>query len=690
VNVLRQAEGGVRDARAPATVTDPDNFSASREYNYDLGLVTRTVDAKGAARKTIYDARGRAERIKTEGGTYTRWEYPSSARLVRQFTVADSGLDETSTTSVLDGAGRARATLRQLPEGHAAQRFVFDVMGREAQRSNPVAVTVDETDLADVSAWEPTGDDDPEEDGTGWVYTVRTFDWQGRPLTVANPGSPATTKEFSYGGCGCAGSQVVLTRDEVGRRRKLFYDALGRTAKAQDLTVQAKTSALSSAANGSDVYRTVTTLYNARDQVTETLAHPGATAPTDQTRIQKTTLEYDGHGRLKSRHLPRQSAGKSTTFEYHADDTLSKVTDARGAQAAHAYNQRHLLTSITYAAPAGVTGTPDVSFEYDAAGNRTKMTDEQGWASYAYNSLSQVESETRHFSALNLSFTLSYTYTQAGEVKSVTDETFGTTVNYARDSAGRLTGVTGAGYPQVTEFASAIKYRAWGAPKELSYGNGFRFAATYTARLQVLRAELIGAGLSGASTLMGSENQYYEDGRLRFSTDLRPGDGPRFDRKFEYDLVGRVKEVYSGAEARGETVNREFVPLRQSYGYNEFDNLTARSNWHWERFKSFSDAYVNDRRQTPTGQAPWEYDDDGNYDLKRRYKVDAAGRIVESYAGGVTIAQEFYGDGRLSSRTEVVNLGTTLGARGSNPFKPRCRTRPRRHADPVWGRHARS
>ncbi|HWS53415.1 MAG TPA: Ig-like domain-containing protein, partial [Pyrinomonadaceae bacterium] len=294
----------------PTKVTDPENFSATREYNYDLGLVTRTADAKGAARKTLFDARGRAERVTAApGGAYTRWEYPASGRFVRQFVSVAAGPNETvvetSTLNVLDGAGRMRAALRHLPEGYAGQRFVFDSMARRAQQSNAIAVTVDETDLTDVGAWEPAGDDDPAEGGTGWVYTTQTFDWQGRPLVVTNPGDPATTREFSYGGCGCAGGQTVLTRDEVGRRQKIFHDVLGRVTKAQDLTAQAKNLPLTSAANGGDVYRTVSTAYNGLDKVVETQAHAGNAAPTDQTKIQKTTLAYDGHGRLKSRHLPR-------------------------------------------------------------------------------------------------------------------------------------------------------------------------------------------------------------------------------------------------------------------------------------------------------------------------------------------------------------------------------------------------
>jgi hypothetical protein len=66
------------------------------------------------------------------------------------------------------------------------------------------------------------------------------------------------------------------------------------------------------------------------------------------------------------------------------------MTNGRGATTTFAYNARHLPTSITYGVPGGVAATPNVSFAYDAAGNRTSMTDGLGSVSYLYNQLSQL------------------------------------------------------------------------------------------------------------------------------------------------------------------------------------------------------------------------------------------------------------------------------------------------------------
>jgi YD repeat-containing protein len=55
-----------------------------------------------------------------------------------------------------------------------------------------------------------------------------------------------------------------------------------------------------------------------------------------------------------------------------------------------------LVSHISYDPPAsGGLDTADVSFEYDAVGNRKLMTDGSGSQSYNYNQLSQLMSETR-------------------------------------------------------------------------------------------------------------------------------------------------------------------------------------------------------------------------------------------------------------------------------------------------------
>src|SRR5437870_12207579 len=101
---------------------------------------------------------------------------------------------------------------------------------------------------------------------------------------------------------------------------------------------------------------------------------------------------------MQTRTTPEQG---TTSYLYYADDTTYATTDARGAVTAFTYNGRHQVTAINHGVPGGVGATPDFAFAYDAAGNRTSMTDTDGGsASYSYDELSRLTSETRTFSGL--------------------------------------------------------------------------------------------------------------------------------------------------------------------------------------------------------------------------------------------------------------------------------------------------
>jgi YD repeat-containing protein len=290
----------------------------------------------------------------------------------------------------------------------------------------------------------PAGDDN-----TDWHGTRQTYDWKGRPLEQINQDD--TYKDFSYAGCGCAGGEVVVARDEVGRRQKITYDILGRPRKTEVLFAEPKDQPL----NGEGtVYATTVNTLNARDQLTMVRQWAGAE---NGGAYQETTMGYDGYGRLQTKHAPEQQADPynplstdHTTYDYNPDDTINWVKDARGAKATYGYNYRRRVTSISYYAPSGVTPSSDVAFDYDAAGNRASMNDGFGNKTYSYNQLSQLLSETRTFSdpnnsAINgVSATLSYEYNLAGELKKITDAT-GMSINYGYDTVGRLNGVTGSG-----------------------------------------------------------------------------------------------------------------------------------------------------------------------------------------------------------------------------------------------------
>ena len=660
------ADGTTLDASRPSTlayptmVTDPDNYTSNTRYHYDFGTVTwkqtpqpnTVTNLPGPQQTVTYDSFGRIQRVTNlVNGAYTRYVYPSpqpgSQNRVDTYTTIVDGASEQNgneahSFSIADGYGRVIASASShpditvptppAPERFSGQLVLYNNVGRAIKTSNPT-----ETYASGMpSQWAASGDDV----SAGWLYTQQAYDWKGRPLITTN--TDLTTKEASYSGCGCAGGQVVTLTDEgtidggVAKRRQqvTYADVLGRTVKTEVLNWQ-----------GGSVYTATVNTYNARDQVTLVRQYQG---PEGSATYQDTTMSYDGFGRLKTKHVPEQDAGTATTYNYNSDDTVQSVTDARGATQTLSYNGRHLLTNITYTAPAGITVPAPVGYGYDAAGNRTSMTDGLGPVSYAYDQLSRLSSETRTFSGVG-TFPLSYSYNLASELTSITDS-FGAQVGYNHDQRGKLTGVTGSGYGNVSAYASNIQYRAWGAMKHLTYGNNVNLDAGYNARLQVTSFSVSG--------VMGSEYQYTADGRMRYARDLSQADSP-FDRGYSYDHVGHLVEGKTGAQARG--LSLDDGPYQETFGFNVWGNLTARSGTNWaEPINGFAASYTNNRRQG------WTYDADGRPTQQDTLATtyDAAGHRIRTFDSaqrgrfqpGLTLTQDFDGNGARVKQQK--NTGT--------------------------------
>jgi YD repeat-containing protein len=621
----------------PTTVTDADGNNSYLRYHYDFGAKTRAQgprpqnQSQGVIQLFAYDNASRLERVTTtNNGAYVHYVY--GPNYVQSFATVNNLLDEAYSIQVFDGNGRVTGIADNHPNsfgGYSARNTIYDQMGRAVKQSNPAEIN---------ASWAPAGDD-----SAGWLYAQQTYDWKGRPLVTTN--TDGTTKEASYAGCGCAGGEVTTLTDEgtldggIAKRRqqKIYADVLGRTAKTQLFNWQ----------DGS-AYSTTVNTYNARDQVKLVQQFQGAE---DNENHQDTTMTYDGYGRLKTTHVPRQDADTFTTYNYNADDTVLSVIDARGASQTFSYNNnRHLPTSITYSAPAGIAPTPNVTFTYDAVGSRTFMSDGLGSVSYQYDQLSRMTSETRTFAdpgnAINgVTKTISYDYNFANELKSITDPA-GLTINYGFDVAGRLNNVTGSAFGTVSTYASDAQYRAWGGLKHLSYGDSKTLDATYNSRLQPASFSIPG--------VMSKTYDYSADGQLRFSSDLL---NHKFDRSYSHDHLGRLTAAFSGAEARGEAATND-RPYKQTFTYDGFNHLTVRTSNNWNDYYTMpADSYVNDRR------AGSDYDAEGNLlgSPEATYTYDARGEIhtAGTYEPQSTTIRGLDGDGQQLRTVESTFNETT-------------------------------
>lgn len=610
----------------PTTVTDPEGYQSTTEYEYDTGQVVKTrVPSSGTGtaityleHQLTYDSAGRKTRITNlNNNAYVKWVYPTTMLLVQTYQSMEAGLGLAYSGKVLDGAGRVRATLSDLPDStglYRGQYITYDSMGRVSQQSNPTEMNAN---------WVATGDD-----ASGWRWVRQQYDWKGRPTIWTN--QDLTTRTASYDGCGCAGGEQITVADERGRSRRMTQDGTGRLVKTEELNIDGT------------VYATTSYTYDVLDNLL-TINQGGRTR----------TFDYDGHGRLQSRTTPEQG---ETTFTYNTDDTVNVERDARGTTTTYSYNNRHLVTGLTYTESAGVTATPNVTFTYDASAHRTSMTEAGfGKVIYNFNNLAQLTSEERTFNALTGSpFTFTYTYNLGGKLSSVLSS-LGPQVGYTRDKIGRVAKVTGAGYAGVTNYIGSLDYRAFGALKAAGYGNTRALSVTYDTRMRTRQWNV--AGVLG---WLYSYNQFGENtGRVTYADSLT---NPTLDRSYEYDQVGRLVEAHTGSEARAH-INNTSTTLQDGlysheYYYDQWGNITNRRGWGGKN--AGYDATFNVKNQmekNPGNLATMQYDQAGNMtnDGWQQFTYDATGQQTTASYSGMT---QWYDGDRLRVKKQEYGVTT--------------------------------
>jgi RHS repeat-associated protein len=637
-NISYNDSNGGHTYAYPTATTDPDQRWSPTpqqtllQYNYATGAVTRVQtpapagSAQGPVQTMTYDGAGRLQtRTQQLGGvdySYPNFTYPDSQDVVHQYTTISDLSITAHSFQLFDGAGRLRAVAsdHQVVGGvqhYKGQYIYYDSMGRPSLQSNPNEIDAN---------WIPTGDD------YTWNYTRQEYDWKGRPTFLTHPDGYRQVN--SYDGCGCAGGEVVTTQDEAGRQRRLTMDILGRLSKVEEFKM----------INGNQTVDSTTAYdYDVLDHI-KTITQPGPS-----TR----SFDYDGFGRLWHRTTPEQGL---TTYSYNADDTVNTVTDARGVITTFLYNARDMVTNINYGIPLNVTppvaATNNVTYDYDAAGNRTGMTEHdqqnslKGSTTYQYDQLSRLTSETRYFADVNRSHTLSYEYNRASQLMKVYDS-FSGYFAYGRDQVGRINSVQGGGGFNPASYVSNVQYRAFDAVKQVNYGDQRQLSQLYDNRLRLTRWYI--AGVNGYDY---SYNNYNENTN-RVTLAINIATDSKLDHSYNYDHVGRLVESHTSSEAReaagvGPHTGVYDGPYSQVYGYDGRGNMTSRGGWGGE-FPVDSASFDNHNQRVGM-----QYDLAGNIynDGSQTYTYDATGQQATASGNGL---QMFYdGDGLRVKKVETV------------------------------------
>lgn len=537
---------GVDGLNRMTTATYQGGFSESWTYDGE-GLLTAHTDKRGAAWEMTYDNTGR-QRFKkvhegarvinvdtimyddaantetsTDANGHATTQHYDGLRRVDKITNADGKTQ----TLVYDGVNlREESDFFDLPTRRT--RYDYDRLDRLIQSTDRkgklTVITYDDTNGLTKTITDRRTN-----------KRVEVYDAWGR-LSSVDKGSQRLTS-YEYDG---DNNRTGVT-DGVGNHVTYIYDKLNRVASINHpLNLQTETYTYDGVGNvvayndgrGPDV----TSTYDALNHVkTRT---DGAT--------DTTLFKYDGEGLLTEKTEPKGMLYK-TVYEYNAQRSLTKVTDARQGQWVMTYDDGQNLMGVQDAL------THAVAYEYDALDRVKKITQPMNLITlYGYDNDSNRTSvtdpkgqvSTLAYDELDRLSTINYTNTTGAGPRAYT---------YGYDPEGNLTNITEtlAGLPPRNYLRS---YDARDRLKTTT--DPFTRAVT----LDYDAANNLKTITDAASRITG----YSYDPLNRLQTVTLPGGSPTIT--YDWYADGLLKQVTYPNGAKRE------------YGYDNADRLTSLTN----------------------------------------------------------------------------------------------------------------
>jgi RHS repeat-associated protein len=434
---------------------------ATNTYIYDAqNRVVHTIEPDGGTNTVVYNAIGKQQATIDELGRTTSYAYDFQGRLVQT-----AYPDLTTESSAYDAAGnRVTSTNRA---GRVTSYF-YNALNR-------VTNTVYADDTTNTTVYDGVGRVAQAIDARGMIVGF-DYDVAGRLLALTNAVGAAVQmiSQYIYD---AEGNQTVFT-DAANHSTTNVFDVLNRQIRVQ--YANGTTSSTRFDSVGRRVAETnqdgIVTLFG-YDGAGRLIAVTNALGKTEQmvTRYQydeagnevsqvdalgRTNLfSYDGLSRRVSHTMPDTSLVEQ--FGYDLGGNLIYQTNFLGVIITNQYDVLNRLTN------RGSVNGYQASFRYNAAGQRTNMTDVSGTTSYSYDNRDRLTNKLVSWAG-GPSVSLNYRFDGKGTLTNLWSSTSGGVTNvYQYDALSRLTNVLAGG-----SAAAVYGFDAVGNLQAVRYGSG--------------------------------------------------------------------------------------------------------------------------------------------------------------------------------------------------------------------------
>ncbi len=403
---------------------------------------------------------------------------------------------------------------------------------------------------------------DPRNNSTTFTYTTA-----GLLATVTDALSNATTYGYDARGNRAGvtdplNHHTTFTYNSMSRLTQVTYPDNSTTSFAYDNRGRRTSVTDANSKTTTYAYDDADRLTNVTDAATNVTGY-GYDTESNLTNItdalgRMTSFAYDAQGRVTTATFP---STLQETYTYDAVGNLLTKTDRKGQTIAYTYDVLNRLTRKQYPDSSGV------DYTYDNLNRLTRVVDATGTYDFTYDNLGRLTGTSTAYTFLpSRTFTVSYSYDAASNRTSMTDPESGIS-SYVYDPLNRLTSLTNFQSQQFTFSYDALSRRT-----QLTRPNGVNTAYTYDnlSRLLSVLHQLGGNTIDGATYTVDSVgNRTGKTNHLNSQI-----------ASFSYDPIYQLTQVTMNA-ATTESYSYDQVGNRLSslgvspYTYNSSNQLTS-------------------------------------------------------------------------------------------------------------------